>query len=190
MAVTKLRIELEPTPGYHETPQEPYNIWGVLSLVLLKDNERETLFELENTWYFDLANFKEWFLECYEDILTEPMLIQGMSMLPSESLAQAHARLIDREFPEEQEEEMFEFDSALYNYRRKHNLRFGLPGVTMPAIYIGLNHGSGEVSVFNEDEQWAYQINLEDFCTDLRQKLEQLEVFKIGESKVPERRIW
>ncbi len=65
------------------------------------------------------------------------MLVDWPAVLPYESLAQAHIRLANREFTEDQEEEQDRWPAALYHYRTHHLPRCAIRGTRCPAIVIG-----------------------------------------------------
>ncbi len=187
----RFQLALRPNPyiGRGSTEDEA---WGTLSIELLMqghappfDRTRQvTLWESE----WDLAALAEWFVQHrnYLCTTTLPAHDQYPTQLPGECLAQALQRLTARDFADGEEDAGDGWADALYEFRTHHSLRLALRGARMPAIIIGCNNGSGEISLarqarlFNVDDDWtylgmwAYPFDMERFLADLSAKLKSL----------------
>lgn len=164
----KLRIQLEP----EETQQNQTSSerWGCISISLVTTNELIPL--LQTKW--NLLELKQWFAENQEFICSEVLSIDGISPLPSESLAQALKRLQERDFLEDEQDEEDRWFDILFEFRQRHSLRFALRGANIPEIIIGSHRGAGEISLSNEENDWFYLFDMDDFISDLQQKLNQI----------------
>ena len=171
----KLRFNLRSSPNpYLCSDQSTSEKWGCLSIVLLKSNEEFNLLQIQ----WDLCVLIRWLFENQSFLTSELLLIpENGSPLPDESLTQAIQRLLDREFSEDQESEEEQWYEAIFNFRQHHALRSALHGANIPDIFIGLNHGYGEISLCNSDENWCYQFDMNDFFNDF---IEQVKLFPPG----------
>jgi hypothetical protein len=168
LLVHPLQLTLELLPhAYPEHPGAYLEAWGRIAIGVEVNGSHVTL--LDHQW--DLVLLAEWFAEHQTALCHDPLVIEGHAPLPGESLAQALNRLQDRDFEEHEEELADRWFDALFAYREVHWLRFGLRGAAIPDIVIGCNHGTGEISLSDEDTEWAYPIDMETFCRDLRQGL-------------------
>jgi hypothetical protein len=162
----KLRCELELRPYPYPDENDPNHIgWGILSLFLLASRDTLLLF----SWEWDLLAFAEWFVESRKGLCDGVLSVQGNGALQSENLSQALQRLQSRHFHDDEDEAMADWFNHLYSFRQQHALRAALRGAHIPDIIIGLNHGSGEISLVSEDVTWVYQFDMDDFCLHLRQ---------------------
>lgn len=120
-------------------------------------------------WQWNLEQFVEWCLENQAAILHDVQSVAGKQLEAGECLAHAHRRLLDREFPDEAEEEMFRYDDALYEFYSTHCLHFGLTGAAIPDpnIIIGCKDGMGEISLCEEAQQWCYRFEMRTFWREL-----------------------
>lgn len=160
----KLQLKDYPYPnevvGKHES-------WGRLLIKLETQQKQVTLLD----WEWNLAELATWFAENHTALCKEMLNIEGNVPLPTESLAQALNRFQERDFaPDEQLAEQNWLDQ-IFAYKEKHSLRFALRGAAISNIIIGLNHGSGEISVNTDKEEWAYSFDMIDFCTNLEKRL-------------------
>ncbi|WNZ26899.1 hypothetical protein HJG54_34250 [Leptolyngbya sp. NK1-12] len=162
----KLRFQFELS---HNIQQNETNseIWGCISISLLTDHQLVSL--LQTQW--DLSGLKAWFEENQDFIRSEVLSIDGSSPLPSESLAQALNRLQEKEFSENEQDAEDHWFDALFEFRQRHSLRFALRGANIPEIIIGYHRGAGEISLSNREDDWSYLFDMDDFISDLRQKL-------------------
>lgn len=164
----KLRCELHLLP--HRFPNSSgaeFEAWGILSITFQSTTETRTLLEVE----WNLEEFAEWIGENIPYLCRNIRLMVGHDLLPHESLAHAFHRLYDRDFGINDQDNR-EVD-ALYEFYTHHNLQCTLIGISLPDIFIGCNQGSGEISLDDEDTTWCYHFRMEDFLTDLQQKLVQ-----------------
>lgn len=163
----RFNLELKSHP-YSEEIGSQFEAWGYLSVSILASGNKISLLEVE----WDLSFLAEWFIENKNFLRNETLSINKESLMPSESLAQALHRLQEREFSllEEQEEE--EWFDILFQFREHHSLRFALRGAKIPDIIIGCNHGVGEISLSNEEDDWSFLFDMDDFMHDLQKQLE------------------
>lgn len=162
----KLRLNLERKPNpYPDSPNACTELWGdVVIKILLVDGQEITLFNLE----WDITEFIEWFTENQSALCQEKLSFQGYVPMPTESLAEAGNRLYSMEVSDA--ELAYQRDEAMYWYGRRHSISTAFFGVKLPDIVIGCNHGSGEISLSDAKDSWAYRFDMNDFCADSRQK--------------------
>jgi hypothetical protein len=165
----RFSFQLKPHP-YPEDPDAHLEAWGFIHMYVLADGLPTSLLQ----WEWDLGIFAEWFAQNKASICTDVLSVNEQPEsrpFPGESLAQAMNRLYDQDFPTEEEEAQW-YD-ALFAFRERHALRFALPGARIPDIFIGCNHGSGEVSLSTEvSEEWSYNFDMNRFCQHLTESLE------------------
>jgi hypothetical protein len=168
----KLRIKLALiSHPYPNSPGAELEAWGRIGIYLLNNKSIKLLFEVE----WDIALFIEWLVENQETLATEYLEIQGHTPLPSESLAQALDRFRERDFSEEEEEQEAIWFDSLYAYCTRHDLWFGLIGTKVPNIYIGCNHGHGEISLDLEgQEPKSYQFDMPDFLSSFANEIKHI----------------
>jgi hypothetical protein len=173
-------FQLKPCP-YSQSEKSISDLWSAISIWLQTNGEKILLLQTE----WEILPLAEWFSKNYAALRDETLTVPGNSLpaLSSESLAQALNRLQNSEF-EDQEVEDAWFDQ-LFDFRQAHALRFALRGTRIPDIVIGNNHGSGEISLSNENEEWRYTFDMNQFLEDLSQKLESIKGL-INPSQTPD----
>lgn len=62
-----------------------------------------------------------------------------------------------------------QMDEQLYSYRLSHGLRFGMRGVDVPDIYLGIFGGHHEISFCANNEKWKHEINLLAFLDEVQE---------------------
>lgn len=142
--------------------------WGrVIISIFVKDNE----FNLLDTQW-DLSMLLDWFNENEQSIRHDALNDEslGIYVLQAESLAQAMSRLQERDFSDNQEALEDKWHDFLFDFRQKHSLRFALRGTDIPEIFIGINRGSGEISLCDES-MWSYQFDMEDFLSSVHKEI-------------------
>ena len=159
------QLDLKPFP-YPNGHGSEAATWGQISIIISGDEEK-VLFVWQ--WNFDVL--VEWFDNNRKILLSEELSICGSSPLPGESLAQADLRLRNRDFPDDEDKAMSIWYEELQNYGARHSLIYALEGANVPDIIIGLNRGIGEISRSDDEEEWAYQFDMNTFCEDLAERL-------------------
>jgi len=129
----------------------------ILKIVDRNNNDIITLFEME----WDLRPFLDWFISNKNSLLNESFIFKDLKI----SLAEFFHNYYDSEIEREEEEE-----EKIYEYRKRHGLRFALRGTAIKDYYIGLNNGKFEVSYFdNKDSSFRFYIDLETFINDINE---------------------
>lgn len=180
-----VQFVLEPQP--HPYPNEPnsrFEAWGQLSLIFRTDKVEILL--LCTQWNFE--EFAEWFAAYRNALCIEALSIAGEQPSATESVAQAVQRFRAREFTDDETEAEFFWSDAISAYRAKHSLRSAMPGARIPDIFIGCNHGIGEISHCAEDNlqnypwhlgfhaelgDWTYRCDMTTLINELHKTLEQ-----------------
>jgi hypothetical protein len=85
--------------------------------------------------------------------------------LNGESLAKSISHFY--ESIEEENEENEGVIDEIFDYRTCHCLRFGARGVEFPEIHIGKVGNEYEISLFNDECEWKYAIDINDFFENL-----------------------
>lgn len=166
-ALGQLTLALEPRP--HPLPHSlaaPWQLWGRITLSFAQHGQRHELLNLD--WSLD--TLAAWLASAPGALWQEPLYVAGHGPLPGESLAQAVARL--RASPHPGDAGDFEQAEAVWQYAERHNLRRALAGAALPDIYLGCNHGAGEVSAFEGGLAWAHAFDLPPFIRRLRADLQ------------------
>jgi hypothetical protein len=169
MIENQLRFDFEPkTYPYSDENLASSVKWGYLKIAIVSTNKHTILLETE----WDLSVLIEW-LKQNEQLIKYEALINdevNLSVMNSESLAQALNRLQEKDFSDKEEiQEDIWFDT-LFKFREHHSLRFGLRGAKVPEIIIGCNNGIGEISLSNEIFEWSYKFDMDDFLADFSKK--------------------
>jgi hypothetical protein len=176
----QLHINLkQKTSPYPDTPQEG---WGEIDVVLLEQGKQTLLLH----WEWNLEDLAESYIENEYAIKDETLEVMGWTPQPNESLSQALDRaymLEESEFPDE--DSFLAWLDSLRMFNERHDLRRAMPGVRIPSIVIGLNHGAGEISFTKKhatplgialwgprySHDWSYTFNMSDFCRHLEHQL-------------------
>jgi hypothetical protein len=164
-------FQLKPCP-YSQSEKSISDRWGAISIWLQTNGEKILLLQTE----WEIFPLAEWFTKNYVALRDETLTVPGNSLpaLSSESLAQTLNRLQDSDLEDQQEEEEEAWFDQLFAFRQAHALRFALRGARIPDIVIGNSHGTGEISLSNENEEWRYTFDMNQFLEDLSQKLESI----------------
>ncbi len=107
----------------------------------------------------NISEFLEWFRDNEEKIKSSDLPINEPS---SESLAKKIQR-----FYESVDVEDDELVDAMFDYRACHCLRFAARGTDLPEIYIGKSVEGHEISLFDDNQDWQYFIDINDFFSNL-----------------------
>ena len=168
-----LRFILKSLP--HPYPYESSSvteIWGMLSINLL--NNGESIMLLETQW--DMALLINWFCENEKFIQSEELIIcEHLSLSISGSISKHINHLLERDFSEDEEDIEDKWYEEIFNFRQRHALTSALRGANIPDIFVGINHGQGEISLHSHDDSWCYQFDINDFISDF---LNQVETFQ------------
>ncbi|NJL55788.1 hypothetical protein HC928_11780 [bacterium] len=126
---------------------------------------------LESQW--DLSGVLSWFHLQIDasSALFKP--VNDIHILSSESLAQAVARIQQRDFNDQNEEDRMM--NCLYAFRKCHCLRFQLRGADIPDLFIGRNRGNGEISLSSNVSEWKYCFDIDDFVNHFRLEISNFE---------------
>jgi hypothetical protein len=146
---------------YIEESMNSSEKWAIFSLTIL-DNSNiiiKVVFNLQ----WDLLVFLQWLSDNKDFILNEkcPLVSNNKSI----------ACIIDEFY-----ESLDEFDNTVdlvYDYRKKHDIRFALRGVDVNNVVIGLNKNIHTISYYDDTENWEFPINLLDFYDEIDAAREQ-----------------
>lgn len=165
--MNNLRIQFnKKNHPYPETVESEYEAWGELIIQIVTP---QGVFELKKTQW-DLAEVIEWFQSNNIYLLTEELEIDGDSPRNNESLSQALCRLYDREFKPLISDESTNWFGKVDSYLERHVIDYGT-GSRIGMIVIGLNGGFGEISLYWNNENWAYFFDMNDFLNNLNEKI-------------------
>ncbi len=143
-------MRLLPSP-YPEL--EAVDYWGETRLTVESDEGRVLLLN----WIWDLNHLGDWYTENVEALCQGELEIVGERPRSDESLAEAIDRLRDRDFDEDDEDAMFQYDGEIYEYRKAHGLWAAFRGTRIPDIIVGCNRGDGEISLSEISSQVAFE---------------------------------
>jgi hypothetical protein len=170
----RLRIYLDPLPHpYRDEPPSRFERWGTFIVAITVNGEEERVL-LDTQWNVEV--FADWLARHGRALCNEELEIAGQRPLAGESIPQALDRMAEEWMTQygdslpDSEEADARFD-ARYAYYERHSLRDASCGLEMPPIYIGMNHGAGEISVASDGETWSYAFDMPDFCEDFHQRL-------------------
>ena len=104
----------------------------------------------------------------YSEKLSPPSYTLPQSQ---ESLIQIIRKLREREFKKNEEEVEYEWFDYLYQYSTRHNLWNGLMGSRVPNILLGCNNGIGEISMFDNENKWHLNFDMEEFIQEAKQEI-------------------
>ncbi len=139
-----------------------------LSVILFVDNSHFEIFAVN----CEVPQLESWIIENSSFIKNEDLIISDTCQIQSgESFAQCLYRLLERDFSEDEEDEEFQWHNEIFSFRQRHSLRSALRGVDIPDVFIGTNHGKGEISLFNSNESWSHTFDLEDFLEEVRSSI-------------------
>lgn len=108
----------------------------------------------------DISELFDWFKENEHEIRSSDLPIDkgnGKSL----------ARII-RDFYENVDTEDDEVVDSIFDYRSCHYLRFAVRGTLIPEIYIGKSENNHEISMYCENREWQYFIDIDDFFNHLK----------------------
>jgi hypothetical protein len=112
----------------------------------------------------DLNELAAWFGKNRNLLLDEMLPIRNSAF---SSIAESIARYYGDSEPQSNDL----MDERLYNYRLSHGLRFGMRGVDIPDIYLGIFGEHHEISFIGGNVKWKYEINLLAFLDEVQEKL-------------------
>jgi len=165
---TRLHIDFVAKPHPHAHDRASIGeAWGIVRISLITSTDSIILYATE----WNIESYAEWFIENHSALCSEECIIRGEYLDSKESIAQGINRLQSRDFSADQEDPETVWFESLYAYRKRHSFRFALRGAAVPDIFIGLNHGVGEISVSDDQQDWVYQFNMDTFCLDVQQSL-------------------
>ncbi|MGL5939365.1 MAG: hypothetical protein ACRC2S_03100 [Waterburya sp.] len=169
MIKNQLRFDFEPKTYPYPNDNCASSVkWGHLRIAIISANRHTILLETE----WDLSVLIEWLQQNEQLIKYEPLVNEkvNLSVMNSESLAQAISRLQDKDFSDEEEMEQDIWFDTLFNFREHHSLSFALRGSRVSEIIIGCNNEIGEISLSNEISEWSYKFDIDDFFSDFHEK--------------------
>ncbi len=148
--------------------------WG--RIILSHETESSETILVDTEW--DLLVFSEWFITNQQALCLETLVAPGNQRLQKgESVAEAVARLNQKEFPEDQEDLELEWFDFLYQFNLRHNLWYSLMGSKIPNILLCCNNGNGEISFFSDGEKWKYDFNMNEFIKEVEQEIKNYLLF-------------
>ena len=159
-----LTLTARPHPLPHSLAA-PFQVWGGFSLALTSGGQRRVLHAFE----WELNPLAAWLARAPGALWQEALCVAGHGPRPGESLAQAVARL-RAETPAD-EAAACEWADALWHFVDTHSLRRAFPGTALPELFIGCNHGAGEVSVHEAGQSWSAAFDMPPFVARLRAEL-------------------
>lgn len=65
---------------------------------------------------------------------------------------------------------------TIYSYRTKHGIRFGLRGVEIDDVYIGVIDKVMTISFYSETDDWNYQVDIMPFLNGIRKMNSEIEL--------------
>lgn len=154
MNYLKLEFHKKEYPYRDEKYDKDIN-WGQIKLLLYRDNfvlEKE-LFTIE----WDFRDIINWFSINKEALINE-------SFPFSKSHGSIAKKVFDLLEDENSDEDQIDI---LYEYRTRHGIRFALRGTNIVDLYLGKTNSTYEVSLFDSNNDWRYQIDLIDFVNKL-----------------------
>jgi hypothetical protein len=161
--VKDLHIEFNPTQRLL-TPETGSKklLFGRIRLFINSDSNEE----IQDILHIqaDLNELAEWFGNNRDALLDEILPIGDFGF---SSIAEAIGHYYEDSEPKFNEL----MDERLYNYRLSHGLRFGMRGVDIPDIYLGIFGEHHEISFIGEKVKWKYEINLLAFLDEVQEKL-------------------
>jgi hypothetical protein len=146
---------------YDDEPSSAFEIWSKISLKVMDETNGEVVKAiLDLEW--DILVFLEWFIENKSFIINEifPIKIQEKSL--SENIFNFYEDIENKHTSDGMIDNM-------YNYRTKHDISFGLGGINVKSIIIGLKRNVHTISYYGVQENWEYEINITDFFQQIEQ---------------------
>ncbi len=158
-----------PFPFDGEMP--PSDIWALFELYLIHETE-ELIFRIE----WNIMLFMKWYIEGRKERFT-PLPIE---VTPEQSLAQAINQFWNAGLKIEDEDAFEVWWDTTPDLHTVRSLQFGFPGTITPEIIIGMNKGTGEISLSDDNgyivelperartlwfntSEWAYAFDLDEF---------------------------
>ncbi|RFZ84664.1 hypothetical protein DYU05_03370 [Mucilaginibacter terrenus] len=151
-----LEYDLLDHPHKHE-PSSIGERWANIKLKLFRD---DTHFKTIVDWQWDAVVFFSWLQQNIINILNEPLPIPVCQESIAKCLFDFYKNLDDEHLDDD-------LLDAVYSYRVRHGLRFGLRGTDIPNIYLGMQDRKHYVSFYDEIEEWNYEISLDIFLNQL-----------------------
>lgn len=167
----KLRFILKPEPYPYPGCKEEIIKWGSISILILEDKESKPRQLFYHQW--NINELAEWFAENKRFLnCNDPELEDiNLNSLPSESLAKSYKRNGERDFLESEDDLAGELNDLLYTFLERHCLTYAMRGAKIPGVFIGCNHGQGEISLSNKDYDWSYSFDMNEFLEDFQHRL-------------------
>lgn len=154
--MNKLRLFFKKKEYPYDETHDPEINWGEIKLVIIDNNE---LFKQVFSIEWDFRIFLSWLKENKNHILLEDCPIQNQN---NTSLAKLVHSFYDTD--DDLDDHLIDI---MYDYREHHNIRFGLRGVDINDVYLGKNKNIFEISLFEEDESWEFEIDLVSFFKEI-----------------------
>ncbi len=149
----KLTLKVVKKEYPYDELYDPEIYWAEIVLAVVSDRLQvlKEIFRLQ----WDAREFLNWLITGKENILYDEFPIK---MSADGSLAaKIHSFYgVEEEINEEALDEMFK-------YRQSHGVRFGLRGTDVIEVYLGKNDGVHEISFYDKNESWRYELDLTSF---------------------------
>lgn len=158
--MNKLILDVTPASDAPDSLGFPPNsLPGLISIsVKGEDNEKQEILSIQ----WDAIELVQWLLRNKEAIFAQelpPFVPHGPSI--AESIRKFYSDLTD---------DQDDLIDMMFDYRKSHEICFGLRGASVPSIYLGLGNEGHEVSVEHPDRFLRFLINLSDFYVELEKK--------------------
>lgn len=132
--------------------------WGKISLgvVLENDPTLKTLLIIE----WDLKPLVCWLYDNVDFLLNENYPVELAHL--GASIASKMKAFYDSDA--DVDDSLFE---SVFHYRQRHGIRFAVRGTDTKDIYVGKNGSEYEISCCDDNEVWAYSVDLELFLQNM-----------------------
>lgn len=132
--------------------------WSKINLKLI-DNEGKLIRQIIDIQW-DINVFAEWIRENKDALRYENIPI-GMA---GQSIAHVLFQFYENLDPKNGDETLLD---RIYQYRERHGLRFALRGTDVKDVYIGMFKGLSTISLYDDEEQWNYTIDMNQSIQDI-----------------------
>jgi hypothetical protein len=155
----QLRIAYEYiTHPYKEEMSSKGEVWAKIKLQIV-DNVEKVIKTVFNTQW-NIIEFANWVNENKEFIIMEDM----PEAIKADSIAKGIFNFYETVVPELTDDELLD---TIYEYRTKHGIRFGLRGLEVEDVYVGILNKRMTISFCNETDSWNYNVDIVPFLNQI-----------------------